>query len=132
NKEQGREDEPDSRLSTSTRLKSLFKRPPQLKLRYRNKTHELGEHVGPFTFGRLADCDLAVREQRVSRFHARIELKDDQFMLTDESSNGTTVRFTDGRVERLKKTSAVLMGSGLFALGTEAVETNPHAIFFET
>lgn len=128
----GQDEEPDPGLVSSARLKRVFKRPPQLKLRYQDRTLDLGSHVGPFTIGRLGDCDLAVREQRVSRFHARIELNDDQFVLTDESTNGTAVRYADGRTDLLKKSSTVLNGRGVFTLGTEAIETNPHAIFFET
>lgn len=128
-KEQG-EESLDTRLASSNRLKGLFKRTPQLKMRYRDRAWDLTTHVGPFTLGRVADCDLQVKEQRVSRFHARVELKDDQFHLIDESTNGTTVRFHDGSAEMLQKSSRVLHGSGLIALGTEATESNPHLIYF--
>jgi FHA domain len=130
-KEQALEEGPMAR-SNPARLKGLFRRSPHLKLRYQDRGCDLSMHIGPFTFGRLSDCDLTVRESHVSRFHARIEWKDDHFLLTDESTNGTTVRYADGRIERLRKTATALIGSGIFALGTEPVETNPYAIFFET
>jgi hypothetical protein len=129
-KDKGVEEAVDSRLASTNRLKSLFKRAPQLKLRYRDRAWDLTTHSGPFTLGRVADCDLQIREQRVSRFHARVELKDDQFYLTDDSTNGTYVRFQDGHAEVLSKSSLVLRGSGLIALGTEATESNPHVVYF--
>ena len=113
---------------TSNRLKGLFKRSPQLRLRFADQTWDLANHLGPFTLGRVGDCDLTVREQRVSRFHARIERRDDSYILTDESTNGTSLRHADGHVELLKGSSAVLSGAGLIALGTQAVETNPNVI----
>lgn len=113
---------------TSNRLKGLFKRSPQLRLRFADQTWDLANHIGPFTLGRVADCDLTVREQRVSRFHARIERRDDSYVLIDESTNGTSLRHADGHVELLKRSSAVLSGAGLIALGTQAVETNPNVI----
>ncbi len=127
---QATEESVESRVATSQRLKSLFKRVPLLKLRYRDRAWDLASHVGPFTMGRVADCDLQIREPRVSRFHARVELKDDQYTLTDDSTNGTSVWFQDGHSTILKRGSLVLQGSGVLALGTEATELNPHAIYF--
>lgn len=111
-------------------LKTLFKRTPQLKLQHAGQTWELTTHQRPFTLGRVADCDLQVRELRVSRFHARIELRDEQFHLIDDSTNGTYVRFDGGRTAALKKSSLVLEGSGLIGLGSAATADNPDAIRF--
>ncbi len=124
------EESVEARVATTQRLKSLFKRAPQLKLRYRDRAWDLTSHLGPFTMGRVADCDLQIREPRVSRFHARVELKDDQYFLTDDSTNGTSVCGPDGQSKILKGGSLVLQGSGLLALGTEATELNPHVIHF--
>lgn len=129
-KEKGAEEVFDQRASTSNRLKNLFRRTPQLRLHYEERSWDLGATHGPFTLGRVADCDLQVKEQRVSRFHARIEFKDDQFHLVDDSTNGTNVRFEDGRSETLKHSSLALQGNGLIALGTEATPDNPHVIQF--
>lgn len=128
--EQGVEESVETGLASTNRIKSLFKRAPQLVLRYRDRAWDLTTHAGPFTLGRVADCDLQVKEQRVSRFHARVELKNDEFHLIDDSTNGTNVRVHGGGTEVLKQSSRVLHGSGLIALGTDATEINPHVIYF--
>ncbi len=129
-KEQAQVEALEPRLATTNRLKGLFKRTPQLKVQYGDRAWDVAGKVGPFTLGRVTDCDIQVKEQRVSRFHARIELRDDYFEVIDDSTNGTQVRFQDGRIENLKGSSVRLTGSGLIALGTEATEANPHVIYF--
>jgi hypothetical protein len=124
------EETTETRLATSGRLKNLFKRPPQLKLAWRGLNWDLATHVGPFTLGRVSDCDLRMRRERVSRFHARIEFKDGEYHLVDDSSNGTYLHFLDGRRARLHKASMLLHGSGTIALGDEAAEDDPDLIHF--
>jgi len=131
-KDKGAEESVDLRASATSRLKGLFKRTQQLRLHYGDRSWDLAAHQRPFTLGRVVDCDLQVKEQRVSRFHARIEFRDEQFQLVDESTNGTNVRFEDGRAETLKRTSMTLQGNGLIALGTDATPDNPHVIQFLT
>lgn len=44
----------------------------------------------PFVLGRVDSCDLLVRDSKVSRRHARITVKDGEYILNDEdSSHGT-------------------------------------------
>ena len=114
----------------SQRLKKLFTKSARVKLRYAESDIDVSFAKGPFVIGRVPECDLQVREQRVSRFHARVEERGGQIVLVDDSTNGTAVQFADGRVERLARTTCVLTGSGLFALGSPPVADNPHAIFF--
>lgn len=111
-------------------LKPPSKRRSQLTLRYRNQTFHLAELGRYFVMGRHDDCDLNVRESRVSRFHARIEVREDHYILIDASRNGTNVRFADGSILRLKNDSGLLRDSGLIALATEPVESNPDVIRF--
>lgn len=68
-------------------------------------------------FGRSPDCDVVVDDPRASRQHAKIELRRDKFVLVDESSNGTYVRF-EGRDELiLRREEVVLQGSGCIGFG---------------
>jgi len=129
-KKQSVEETTETRLAASGKFKSLFKRPPQLKLEWRGLTWDLATHVGPFTIGRVSDCDLRMRRERVSRFHASIEFKDGEYHLIDDSTNGTYVHFTDGRRSHLHKTSLLLHGSGTIALGDEAGADDPDLIHF--
>lgn len=129
-KKQSVEETTETRLAASGRFKNLFKRPPQLKLEWRGLTWDLATHIGPFTIGRVSDCDLRVRRERVSRFHASIEFKDGEYHLIDDSTNSTYVRFTNGRREVLHKAALVLQGAGVIALGDEASDDNPDVIHF--
>ncbi len=128
-RERGR-DAPDIRASVATRLKSVFRRPRQLVLHYRGQSHDLGRLDGDFLIGRSDACDLVVRDPHASRFHARIELRGEDFVLIDESRNGTNVRYADGREIKLRDGALALQGGGMIALGTPALEQNPHAIRF--
>ncbi len=58
---------------------------------------------GTFTIGRVADNNLPLNNQKVSRHHADINWEDDHFTIEDlESSNGTTLNET--RLEPRKPT----------------------------
>ncbi len=49
--------------------------------------------AGTTTIGRGRDCDLILEDDFASRHHARIELRNGKYVLTDEESrNGTVVR----------------------------------------
>lgn len=69
-------------------------------------------------FGRAPDCDVVVDEPRVSRYHAKIELRRDKFVLVDESSNGTYIRFDDRDELILRREEAVLQGRGIIGFGS--------------
>jgi len=56
--------------------------------------------------GRDMDCNITISDRQVSRFHARIEIKDDQVQIVDlGSKNGTYVN--DGRIN-----DAYILGDG--------------------
>ena len=118
----------DSQGVLGQKLKSLFKRRPQLTLRYQDAVKDLSTYASGFTLGRGSTCDLHVNDRHVSRVHARIEVRDEQFVLIDESTNGTYVRQADGAVMRLKGQSLVLNGEGMLALGSQPTEDNEHLI----
>ena len=129
-KKQSLEETTDTRLAASGKFKSLFKRPPQLKLEWRGLSWDLATHVGRFTIGRVSDCDLRMRRERVSRFHASIEFKDGEYHLVDDSTNGTYVCFMDERRAHVQKSSLLLHGSGTIALGDAADADDPDLIHF--
>ncbi|MBA3032105.1 MAG: adenylate/guanylate cyclase domain-containing protein [Gammaproteobacteria bacterium] len=67
--------------------------------------------------GRDMACDIAIRDPRASRSHARIECRRDKFVLVDLSSNGTFVT-VQGEVEfSLRREEAILRGSGRIVFG---------------
>ena len=71
--------------------------------------------------GRQASLDVCVADPRVSRLHAEIELRGNQFVLVDHSSNGTFVTPEAGEEFQVSHGQMVLPRSGWLSLGTCAV-----------
>lgn len=73
----------------------------------------------PIVIGRVPDSGFVVGDQRVSRNHARLEFVNGAFVLTDLSSFGTWVRFTENpQAEvQLRRNQCVLHSTGEIALG---------------
>jgi hypothetical protein len=80
--------------------------------------------------GRASGCDIEVSASHVSRQHARVEASASFFALMDGSTNGTYVRFDDGREMHLVKERLVLQGSGIISLGKPITEREPDLIYF--
>ena len=72
---------------------------------------------GPLTLGRGAENQVVIDSPRVSRQHARIELRRDKYMLADSSTNGTWVRFGGEGEVMLRHEELALHGRGLITLG---------------
>ena len=70
------------------------------------------------SLGRDAGCDVVVQEKTASRKHARIERSGVQYILIDESSNGTYVAIDGDREVLLRRDRVMLRGRGKIALGT--------------
>ena len=75
------------------------------------------EHEGGAVIGRSPGCDLVVPADTASRQHARIEYRRGKFLLIDQSTNGTFVRFQDGQTLFLKREESPLWGAGQISLG---------------
>ena len=86
--------------------------------------------VQALTIGRSETCDLVVNSSYASRLHARIELKRNYFLLTDQSTNGTYVTNQDNDAVFLKRESVQLIGHGVISLGRPASYTPEDVIHF--
>lgn len=81
------------------------------------RLYVLDADKGQLSLGRGAENHVVIDNLRVSRRHARIELRRDKFVLTDSSTNGTWVLF-DGKSEvLLRHEELTLQGRGLISLG---------------
>lgn len=83
------------------------------------------------TLGRSAEASLTIPYGRVSRQHARIEMRNDRFMLTDQSANGTFVAPADAPRRFVHRDSCELAASGVLGLGEEPTTTSPARVTFE-
>ena len=68
--------------------------------------------------GRAPGCDVRLEDERVSRFHARIESKGGVILLGDGSTNGTWVVRRGGRPTWLHAATLPLDGAGALHLGS--------------
>lgn len=84
------------------------------------------------TMGRQRHNDIEIVDTRVSRSHARIELRDGRFILIDHSTNGTYVKL-NGKDESLdlKRCELPLEGAGTINLGRKLIERPSRTIYFD-
>jgi class 3 adenylate cyclase len=64
----------------------------ELLLRHHDSSLSVNAQSPLLTIGRQTGNSVVIDDSRVSRRHARIELRRDKFILTDESSNGTYIQ----------------------------------------
>lgn len=106
----------------STRIGTpIFRKSPdninEMTLRYREQPLKINKGRRSVVLGRGDACDIIVMNGFASRQHMRIELRFGKFILADQSTNGTYIRFNDGNVVRLVREELILRGSGSISLG---------------
>jgi class 3 adenylate cyclase len=98
-------------------------RTQELALNFQGKSVKLqqtGSAIKAIHMGRANTCELEVSDPRVSRTHASVQVRGNQFVLTDASSYGTWV-YAGSQSEPLvlRRTDCVLVGEGEISLGCE-------------
>ncbi len=74
----------------------------------------------PVTIGREEGNVLRLNDERVSRFHAKVQFDNDEIILTDlESTNGTRVNGHVVQIRRLRPGDRVGMGRSVLLYGSE-------------
>src|SRR5690349_19465258 len=73
----------------------------------------------PVTIGREEGNGLRLNDERVSRFHAKVQIEDGDIILTDlDSTNGTRVNGTAIQIRRLRAGDQVSVGRSMLLFGT--------------
>jgi pSer/pThr/pTyr-binding forkhead associated (FHA) protein len=73
----------------------------------------------PVTIGREEGNSLRLNDERVSRFHSKVQIDGEDFILTDlESTNGTRVNGTTVQIRRLRIGDRVGVGRSLLLFGS--------------
>src|SRR5437660_6015797 len=73
----------------------------------------------PVTIGREEGNTLRLNDERVSRFHSKVQIDGDDYILTDlESTNGTRVNGTAVQIRRLRVGDRVGVGRSLLLFGS--------------
>ena len=101
----------------------------RLRLRFRGQELLLdGDARVSVTMGRADENVVVIKGNLISRVHARIDLRKNRYMLTDESINGTFVQRDDGKEQYLRRDSMELTGSGIIGMGRVAARGTPLAV----
>jgi len=83
-----------------------------------------------YILGRGKDCELVVKGDLISRYHSKIEHRRGKFIITDQSTNGTFLRTTEGQDIFLRREEFTIFGSGYISLGKKVDIGDPDVIHF--
>src|ERR1700731_670931 len=87
----------------------------------------------PVTIGREEGNVLRLNDERVSRFHAKVQFDNGEAILTDlESTNGTRVNSHVVQIRRLRPGDRVGVGRSLLLYGSDAEIAARHASLVST
>ncbi|MCP4980139.1 MAG: adenylate/guanylate cyclase domain-containing protein [Gammaproteobacteria bacterium] len=101
-----------------------------LTLKYDGNTQVIETETTSHILGRGKDCDLLVKSDLISRYHSKIEHRRGKFVITDQSTNGTFIRTTEGQEIFLRREEFTLFGSGYISLGKKVDLEDPNVIHF--
>jgi pSer/pThr/pTyr-binding forkhead associated (FHA) protein len=80
------------------------------------------------TVGRGGLNDIVIKSDLVSRLHARIELLDASFSLSDRSSNGTYIADAAGTSRMVRNDRHVLTGTGTISFGIDPASSRLYLV----
>lgn len=103
----------------------------RLRLRHGEEEVWLAASRPNAVIGRDPNADLVTRDSRASRSHGRVERRRDKYVLIDESTNGTYVKFQGEPEIVLRREEVILRGRGRIALGHSTEEEGEEPIEFE-
>jgi class 3 adenylate cyclase len=103
----------------------------RLRISHAQKVMLAGPECSDISLGRSSDNDIAVRNDEASRYHAKIRYRHGQFLLHDESTNGTYVKKDSLAPFLVRRDSIVLDGAGVISLGAVPGHKSAELIEFE-
>ena len=101
-----------------------------LRLVYRTRVVMLGAERRAVVLGRDATADLVVADRMASRAHCEIEQRQDKFVISDRSANGTYLSIDGDREIVLRREEALLRGHGFITLGQSRSTATEFVEFF--
>ena len=115
----------------SGRMKSENGLDTYMILHYKGEQIRVNQKRPVITIGRDSNNHLVISDPRVSRIHARIELRRNKFVLVDQSTNGTYILPGNGEIVMMRRDEIVLPRKGIISLGQQVVTDSPMAISFQ-
>lgn len=83
------------------------------------------------TIGRGVLNSIVIKNDKVSRHHARIDYGDSGFSLTDRSSNGTFVTDSAGKTRLVRNETHFLTGTGTISFGIDPADGPTHLVKYD-
>jgi hypothetical protein len=102
----------------------------RLRLRFDDREVVMDERPSDITIGRADENDVVVKGHLSSRLHARIVIGRSNFVLIDQSTNGTFVQTGDGEELFVRQDFLQLKGEGMIGLGYLPEQGSQHTIHF--
>ena len=102
----------------------------QLRVSYRGQKWVIDAAHPTLLFGRETGNDIVVSDPRVSRQHARIELRNGAFYLADSSTNGTYVLEEGSPEHCVKRDEMTLAEKGHIGCGFSVADNMSDAVAF--
>jgi adenylate cyclase len=102
----------------------------RLRLRFDDCELVVDERPSSITIGRAEENDVVIKGRLSSRLHARIVIGRSNFVLIDQSTNGTFVQTDDGEQLFIRQDIRQLKGQGMIGLGCLPERGSPHTIHF--
>jgi pSer/pThr/pTyr-binding forkhead associated (FHA) protein len=102
----------------------------RLRLRFDDRELVVDERASNITIGRADENDVVLKGPLSSRLHARIVIGLSNFVLIDQSTNGTFVQTGDGEELLVHQDILQLKGEGMIGLGCLPEQGSQHTIHF--
>ena len=102
----------------------------RLRLRFDDRELVVDQRASSIAIGRAGENDLVVKGRLSSRLHARIVIGRSNFVLIDQSTNGTFVQTGDGEQFFIRQDIRQLKGQGMIGLGCLPQQGSQHTIHF--
>jgi class 3 adenylate cyclase len=107
-----------------------YEQAKSLTLTYETRSYVIPVDTISYILGRGKDCELIIKGDLISRYHSKIEHRRGKFIITDQSTNGTFLRTTEGRDIFLRREEFTVFGSGYISLGKKVDLGDPNIISF--
>lgn len=102
----------------------------QLRLKYRGGERVLRRNPDSLSLGRDPNAGIVINDNMASRNHCTIERRQDKYLLSDHSSNGTFLTVEDEAEVILRRETLVLRKHGWIAFGQPRVSATEVIEYF--
>ena len=120
-----------TRLAIPTQYQESISASRSMSLRWRDNTMTLLPESPSLMIGRGDQSDIQIESELASRNHARLGFQQTNFILTDQSTNGTFVQIDNDDEVYLHHEQIVLRGSGVISLGRHIRAGRGKLIYFK-